>query len=127
MMFGSKGIFRFVLFAGLAASPLVCIGQTANAGAVAGTVTAADGSPIAGASVTVSAVDAPVRVSVSASDGTFLVRDLPSGSYTVRVTSPAFAVDEESVSVAVGRTTSISVHLAVASTQQTVNVTAAPV
>jgi hypothetical protein len=46
----------------------------------------------------------------------------------LRATSAGFAAHEESsVAVAVGRTTHLSIQLTVASTQQTVNVSAAPV
>ncbi|HEY6375735.1 MAG TPA: carboxypeptidase-like regulatory domain-containing protein [Edaphobacter sp.] len=121
----SKTVGCFVLLVGWAC-PFVCSGQTSNAGAVAGTVRAPDGSAIPGASVTLSATDAPARMSISSGDGNFLIRDLPSGSYTIRVTSPSFASDEEVVSVAIGRTNHLSIHLSIASTQQSVNVSAAP-
>jgi hypothetical protein len=122
-----KAVFRFVLLAIWVVFPFVCIAQGTNAGAVAGVVLAPDGSPVAGATVALSEPDALARHITSADDGTFLLHDLPSGSYTVRTTSPSFVPDEESVSVAVGRVTHLSIHLAVASTQQSVNVTAAPV
>jgi Outer membrane receptor proteins, mostly Fe transport len=122
-----KAVFRFVPLAIWAVFPFVCIAQGSNAGAVAGVVLAPDGNPVAAATVTLSPPDAPARTITSADDGTFLLRDLPSGSYTIRTTSPSFAPDEESVSVAVGRMTHLSIHLAIAHTQQSVNVSAAPV
>ena len=122
-----KVVFRFVLLATWAVTPIVAIAQGGNAGTVAGVVLAPDGNPVAGAPVAISAPDAPVRITTSADDGTFLVRDLPSGNYVVRTKSPSFAPDEESVSVAVGRTTHLSIQLAIAHAQQSVNVTAAPV
>jgi Carboxypeptidase regulatory-like domain/TonB dependent receptor len=126
-MLVAKAVCRFVLLASWAVSPLFCMGQTSNAGAVAGTIVAPDGNPIPGATVTLSAPGAQERSSTSANDGTFVVRDLASGSYTVRVTSVSFAPDEETVAVAVGRTTHLSIRLSIASTQQSVNVSAAPV
>jgi hypothetical protein len=60
-MLVAKAVCRFVLLASWAVSPLFCIGQASNAGAVAGTVVAPDGNPIAGASVTLSAPDALAR------------------------------------------------------------------
>jgi len=122
-----KAVCRFALLVSCAVSSLLLLGQTSNTGAIAGTVIAPDGIPVAAASMTLFAADAPARVITNASDGTFFIRDLPSGSYTVRVTSPSFAADEESVTVAVGRTTHISIRLSIASTQQSVNVSAAPV
>jgi len=122
-----KAVFRFVLSAIWAAFPAVCIAQGSNAGAIAGAVFAPDGNPVAGATVALSAPDAPVRIVTSADDGSFLLRDLPTGSYTIKTTAASFAPDQETVPVAVGRTTHLSIHLALASTQQSVNVTAAPV
>lgn len=123
-----KAALEFALLLGIWATfSAICIAQSGNAGAVSGVVRSADGKPVKGAFVTLSVTDAPARTVVSADDGTFLIRDLPSGSYTVKTTSPSFVPDQESVSVAVGRMTTLAIHLAVASTQQSVNVTAAPV
>ena len=123
----AKVACRFVLLASWSMSSLHCLGQMSNAGAVAGTIVAPDGNPITGASVTLSAPGAKERSTASATDGTFVIRDLPSGSYTVRVASVSFAPDEEAVAVAVGRTTHLSIRLSIASTQQSANVSAAPV
>jgi hypothetical protein len=122
-----KVVFRFVLLTIWAVFPIVSIAQESNDGAVAGVVLALDGNPVAGATVAISAPDAQARITTSADDGTFLVHDLPSGSYTVRTTSRFFAPDQVSVSIAVGRTTHLSIHLVIARTQQSVNVTTAPV
>ena len=126
-MFLVRAVRHFVLFTAYAVSALVSFAQGVNAGAIAGTIVAPDGNPIAGATVTLSAPDTPARTITSSEDGAFLFRDLPSGSYTVRTTLSSFAPDEESVSVAVGRTTHLSIHLAIVSAQQSINVTAAPV
>jgi len=122
-----KAAFCFVLLVIGAVFPVVCLAQASNAGAVAGVVVSPDGNPVAGATVALSPPDAPVRVVASADDGSFLLRDLPSGSYIIKTTASSFAQDKETVSVAVGRTTHLSIRLALASTQQNVNVTAAPV
>jgi hypothetical protein len=99
-----------------------------STGTVNGTVIAPDGNPVYGAVVTLSGIDSPAHTVSSATDGSFQVKELPSGSYTLKATSAGFAVHEESsVAVAVGRTTHLSIQLTVASTQQTVNVSAAPV
>lgn len=120
-----KAVLRLGLLASWAAIPIVCTAQGNNEGTVAGVVLAPDGNPVAGAMIDLSAPDAPVRTLTSADDGSFLFRDLPSGSYTVKTTSPFFEPHEDGVSVAVGRMTHLSIHLALASTQQSVNVTAA--
>lgn len=123
----AKAVFCFLLLAICAAFPVVSFAQASNAGVVAGVIVGPDGSPVAGATVALSAFDAPTHTTASADDGSFLLRDLASGSYTIKTTAASFAPDEETVSVAVGRTTHLSVRLTIASTQQNVNVTAAPV
>jgi hypothetical protein len=99
-----------------------------STGIVSGTVIAPDGNPVSGAIVTLSGIDGPAHTVSSAADGSFLIKELPSGTYTLRATSTGFAGHEESsVAVAVGRTTHLSIQLTIAGTQQTVNVSAAPV
>ena len=122
-----KAIFRFALLAICAVFPVVSFAQASNAGVVAGVIVGPDGSPVEGATVALSAPDAPVRTSTSADDGSFHLRDLASGGYTIRTTAASFAPDEETVSVAIGRTTHLLIRLTIANTQQSVNVTAAPV
>jgi outer membrane receptor protein involved in Fe transport len=127
-MSASKAISRFLLLAGLAASsPFFCVGQSTNSGSIDGTVIGPDGVAVANASINLSETDAPSRVTTNAGDGTFLIRNLPSGSYVVRVTVPTFAPHEEAVTVAVGRTSHLTIRLSIASEQQTVNVSAAAV
>jgi carboxypeptidase family protein/TonB-dependent receptor-like protein len=122
-----KAAFAFALLAVGAMFSFPCIAQGSNAGVVAGVVLSPNGNPVAGATVTLSLPDASARTTVTADDGTFFLRELPSGSYIVRSTSPSFAPYQESVPVAFGRMTHLSIHLAVASTRQSVDVTAAPV
>jgi hypothetical protein len=111
-----------------AISSIACVAQLSSTGIVSGTVIAPDDNPVSGAIVTLSGIDGPAHTVSSAADGSFLIKELPSGSYTLRATSAGFAGHEESsVAVAVGRTTHLSIQLTVASTQQTVNVSAAPV
>jgi hypothetical protein len=121
-----KDICRITVPAVFAAWACVCIAQATNRGAIAGIVLGPDGDPIAHATVTLVAPDTPPLTVISADDGTFFIHDLPSGTYTVRTTSASFAQNEESVSVAVGRTAHMSIHLAIASTHQNVRVTANP-
>lgn len=122
-----KAVFCFLLLAICAVLPVVSFAQASNTGVVAGVIVGPDGSPVAGATLALSAPDAPARTTTSADDGSFLLRDLASGGYTIKTTAASFAPDEETVSVAVGRTTHLSIRLSVASTQQNVNVMAAPV
>jgi len=98
--------------------------QLGHNGIVSGIVTAPDGSQVANAIVTLSGADGFTRNTTTAAHGTFSLVDLPSGTYTLQAASPGFATfTQSSVSVAVGRNTHLTLTLAVASAQQTVNVT----
>jgi hypothetical protein len=124
----SKILCNCVLFVVWAASSIVCAAQMTSTGTVNGTVIAPDGNPVFGAVVTLSGMDSPAHTVSSAADGSFLVKELPSGSYTLKATFAGFDPHEQSsVFIAVGRTTHLSIQLTLASTQQTVNVSAAPV
>ena len=121
----SKSLCSFVLSLVWTMSSIVCVAQLSSTGIVSGAVIAPDGNPVPGAVVTLSGIDSPAHTVSSAADGSFLVKELSSGSYTLKATSAGFAPHEESsVIVAVGRTTHLSIQLTVASTQQTVNVSA---
>jgi hypothetical protein len=127
-MSASKILCNCVLFVVWTASSIVGAAQSSSTGVVSGTVIAPDGNPIPGAVVTLFGIDSPAHTVSSAADGSFLVKELSSGSYALKATSAGFAPHEESsVIVAVGRTTHLSIRLTVASAQQTVNVSAVPV
>jgi hypothetical protein len=127
-MSASKILCSFVLSVVWTMFSIVCVAQLSSTGVASGTVTAPDGNPVSGAVVTLSGTDSPAHMVSSAADGSFLVKELSSGSYTLKATSAGFAPHEESsVIVAVGRTTHLSIQLTIANTQQTVNVSAAPV
>ena len=127
-MSDSKILSSIVLSLVWILSSIVCFAQLSSSGVVSGTVIAPDGLPVSGAVVTVSGIEGPAHTVSSAADGSFLVKELPSGSYALKATSAGFAPHEESsVIVAVGRTTHLSIELTVASTQQTVSVSAAAV
>jgi len=119
-----KNIRTFVLSCIWTAIPIISVAQSSSNGAVAGTVVAPDGGAASTAVVTLSGADGPRYSASTSEDGSFLLKELPSGSYALKVTSPGFAVYEQSsVSVAVGRTTHLAIRLAIASAQQTVTVT----
>ena len=100
--------------------------QTGN-GAVSGIVTASDRLPLPAASVVLSTADGAVRSTSAAADGAFSLDDLPSATYTLKITSPGFATyTQSSVPVAIGRTTHLSITLTIATAQQNVSVTASP-
>ena len=100
--------------------------QLSSSGIVTGTIVDPDGIPVSATAVTLAGVDGPVHTSTTTPEGSFTIKDLPSGTYTLKATAAGFAAYEDmAVTVAVGRTTHLSVRLSLASAQQTVDVTAA--
>lgn len=128
---------RFKLFAHLCAlslymvgaSPLVSFAQLSNTGSILGTVSGPGGSAIPNARVTLAEPDATGRTTITMQDGAFGFNQLPSsGDYQIKVEAGGFApLEQSSVAVAVGRTTHLALKLAVATTTESVSVTAAPV
>ena len=103
----------------------ICSAQSSTSGSVAGTVSAPDGSLISSAAVALTPADAPARKTSTDANGSFLLQEIPSGTYSIAVTAPGFALYEQSsIVVATGRTTHLAIQLALASAQTTVNVTA---
>src|SRR6266851_478019 len=108
-MSASRILCNFVLSLVWTASSIVCVAQLSSTGVVSKTVFAPDGNPVSDAVVTLSGIDGPAHTVSSAADGSFLIKELPSGSYTLKAAAAGFAPHDESpVVVAVGRTTHLS-------------------
>jgi hypothetical protein len=106
-------------------TPLPLFAQTGQGGTISGTVVTVDGTHLPGATITVSGEEGFERLKSASPEGTFSLVDIPSGTYTVRASSPGFATaTQPAVSVAVGRNTQLTLTLSVAGTSQTVNVNA---
>jgi hypothetical protein len=104
----------------------LCVAQSTTSASLAGTVSAPDGSLIAAASVTLVQPDGPAHTVSTDGLGTFYLQDLPSATYSLRVTAPGFAAYEQSsVVVATGRTTHVAVQLALPTANASLTVTAA--
>jgi len=112
----------------VAASSLYSIAQVGQPGTIGGTVVASDRSPVASATVLLTGQDGFTRQVSTGPDGTFTLRNLPSGSnYKVTVTASGFKPAEQpGISVAVGRTTQLALTLSLGAANETVNVTAQP-
>jgi outer membrane cobalamin receptor len=98
---------RFSLLA-RAASVLLPSVAAAQAGAVTGTVTRADGSPIDGARVS---VPVPARSATTDNAGRYVLRGLPAGDYRVTISAIGQRLAQRDVSVAAGRATRLDVRL----------------
>ncbi|HEX6588359.1 MAG TPA: TonB-dependent receptor [Longimicrobiales bacterium] len=84
----------------------------ADAAAQTGTVTgvvedSATGGPVEGAQVQLAGTDIG---GLTASNGRFLLTNVPVGSYTLRVTHVAYSAHEQAVAVAAGQTTVVTIN-----------------
>jgi len=84
--------------------------QPAGTGSVTGTVSDADGAPLAGGEVTL--VDTPLEPVSTGADGGFAFPEVAAGEYRVRVTVDGYADHTETVTVTDGETASLAVTLA---------------
>jgi len=84
-----------------------------SAGTIAGTVHAADGSPVAGATVTVAGPT--TRTVTTGADGTYSVPGLPAGQYQLVVARGGFATAQDIVVTVVAGTSPLDVTLQPAS------------
>ncbi len=95
--------FTLVLFIG------VC--SAASAADVTGSVTTADGSPIRGATVTLSSSGVP-HSAVSAKNGTFTMTGLPAGTYVVSATATGYSpLGGRAVQISDGNANSVELTL----------------
>ena len=114
----------------LIAVPFETSGQSQlGTGAVGGIVQDTSGAVISGASVTITNSGTGLVRSVSTNDaGQFSVPVLPAGEYKVLVERAGFsALEQQNLTVNVGRTTTLRLELRAGAIGEVVNVTAAPV
>lgn len=105
----------------------LAFGQAITTGSVTGTVTDPAGGVVAGATVLVRNNDTGAETTMQSSDsGTFSAASLPTGTYTITITSPNFkkAVVQD-VKVNVGTASSINIALEVGAVTETVTITGA--
>ena len=110
---------------------LVCVGlwvarpfAAQDRAVLSGTVTDAQGGVLPGATVTVSGPRPPDVTVVTDGKGVFRVLALQPGTYQVRVELAGFKVEQRTITVVSGRTTTIAVVLNVAALEETVSVSA---
>ncbi len=122
-------IFRTLLSALLAvavpAIPVAIPGQTFRGG-ISGTVTDQSGAVVPTATVTAKDISTNALYStVSSTAGEFAFTNLPLGDYLVTISAPGFTTEKvKMVTVSAGATYTLPVRLTIASTAQTVEVTA---
>ncbi|MBV8206927.1 MAG: carboxypeptidase regulatory-like domain-containing protein, partial [Acidobacteria bacterium] len=128
MSLGFSGrVFRFVAFvAAFAAVAVFAVGQSTTDGAIGGTIYDPQGAVVPNAKITVhnNATNAE-ETAMTDDSGNYRVVKLQPGDYTVTVSGGNFAgYRAEHVIVQLGTVTSISPHLALSGSSETVDVTA---
>jgi len=107
------------------ASVAGALAQGTQTGTVTGTVTSADGASLAGVTVTVrSPALVGERTTTTTANGDFIVKNVPAGEYRVTFELSGFAPLEQTTSVALGQTTSVTATLGLAAVQEEVTVVA---
>ncbi len=126
-----KIMMRWALVATLCAGASISVyGQSATDGAISGTITDSTGAAIPGAKVHVHNDGTSADVPLTADDsGYYKAALLQPGTYSVTVTAPGFTSSKtSSITVQLNQVTTVSPHLSIGSTAQTVEVSAdAPV
>lgn len=94
-------------------------------GLISGTVTDSSGAPIAGACVTAAGSNGVVRSTDSATDGSFSLLELATGTYRLNAVASGFAAyTNPAIVVAIGRNVQLSIVMHPVGTKQTVTVSA---
>ena len=108
----------------LALTPLVTRAQTTGA-TVRGVVADPENAVIPGATVTFTPASGKPLITQSQSDGTYVLRGVPAGTYSVTVTMSGFAsFVKQGVRVNAGQALTLDAQMAIQEQKQEVNVTA---
>ncbi len=118
-----RTVFKLSFLLCLLAVPFAAMAQ--NTAQVHGSVTDPDGAVIPGAVVTLAPATGAALHSTVGNDGTYAVRGVAAGSYTMTVTSPGFAnFVQQNVRVAAGQSLDVEAKMTIATETQVVQVTA---
>ncbi|MEI9980241.1 MAG: carboxypeptidase-like regulatory domain-containing protein [Edaphobacter sp.] len=113
-----------MLLATVFLSTTPAFGQATSTGTVVGTITDPTGAVIAGATVTLTqAATSTVRTTTTTATGQYILVNVPTGDYTIRVTKAGFSISEiQHQTVSVGTQTTADLELTVGGTQTVVEV-----
>lgn len=104
----------------------LALSQSLTSGDIAGVVTDPSGASISGATVTATNDGTNAKeTQTTNAQGAYRFALLPPGAYTVSITAPNLQKAEERTAVSVGQTATVNVRLQLASTSETVEVSAA--
>jgi len=114
---------KIVLLFWVALTPMVARSQQTGA-TVRGTVADPENAVIPGATVTFTPASGKPLITQSQSDGTYVLRGVPAGTYTVTVTMQGFAsFVKQGVKIAAGQSLTLDTQMAIQEQKQEVNVT----
>src|ERR1700712_5608786 len=119
-----RSTWKIVLLFFVALTPVIASAQQTGA-TVRGIVADPESAVIPGATVTLTPASGKALITQSQSDGTYVLRGVPAGTYSVTVTMAGFAsFVKQGVRVAAGQALTLDVQMAIQQQQQEVNVTA---
>src|SRR5216684_1503750 len=117
--------WKIVLLFFVALTPVIASAQQPTGATVRGVVADPENAVIPGATVTFTSASGKALIAQSQSDGTYVLRGVPAGTYSVTVTMAGFAsYVKQGVRIAPGQTLTLDVQMAIQQQQQEVNVTA---
>jgi hypothetical protein len=119
-----RATWKIVLLFFIALTPMVASAQPTGA-TVHGVVADPESAVIPGATVTFTPASGKALVTQSQSDGTYVLRGVPAGTYSVTVTMQGFAsFVKQGVRITAGQALTLDVQMAIQQQQTEVNVTA---
>src|ERR1700677_1023854 len=119
-----RATLKIALLFFIALTPMVTMAQQTGA-TVRGLVADPENAVIPGATVTFSPASGKPVITQSQSDGTYVLRGVPAGTYSVTVTMPGFAsFVKQGVRITAGQTLTLDAQMAIQEQKQEVNVTA---
>jgi len=119
-----RATWKIVLLFLVALTPVIAIAQQTGA-TVRGVVADPESAVIPGATVTFTPASGKALITQSQSDGTYVLRGVPPGTYAVTVTMAGFATYvKQGLRIAPGQALTQDVQMAIQQQQQEVNVTA---
>jgi hypothetical protein len=121
-----RGILKFVLLFLIVLTPIGANAQQVGA-TVHGLVADPDSAVVPGATVTLTPATGKAIITESQSDGTYTLRGVPAGTYSITVTMAGFATFvRQGIKVAAGQSVAVDVKMAIQEQSQEVQVTASP-
>src|ERR1700675_4270337 len=118
-----RAAWKIALLFFVALTPMIARAQQTGA-TVRGVVADPENAVIPGATVTFTPATGKALITQSQSDGTYVLRGVPPGTYAVTVTMPGFAsFVKAGVKIAAGQNLTLDAQMAIQEQKQEINVT----